>query len=183
MAKGLWRSTFIGGFIAWLWMAISWTIIPWHCAVTETFPNESEAVKVISAQTKDSGIYNYPSMCSGIQDEQTNTKIFLSINKNAASPGAFIPYVISLITYFIGGLIVSLVIMQMAANTYGWKLFSVTMIGIAIGVMSMLPAWNWWGVPFSYALLMIVDNFLAWLFAGLVIAAFIHPKHHKADKA
>ncbi|MCP5470120.1 MAG: hypothetical protein H7A36_06420 [Chlamydiales bacterium] len=183
MAKGLWRSTFIGGFIAWLWMAVSWNVLPWHCSVINNFPNESETVKVISEQVKDSGIYTSPSMCGGAGTMVENTQIFLSVNKNGTAQGGIIPYVISLITYFIGGLIVALIVMQMASNSYGWKLFATAMIGLAVGVLTMLPAWNWWGVPFDYALLMIVDNFLAWLFAGLVIAAFIHPKHRKGDKA
>ena len=176
MAKGLWRATFIGGFVAWLWMIVSWTILPWHCGVMETFPNEKAAVEAISSQTRASGVYTYPSLCAESKST-SKTKIFLAINKTGENGGMMIPLIISLITYFIGGLIVALIIMQMASSTYGWKLFATAMIGLAIGVMSMLPAWNWWGIPFNYSLLMIVDNLIAWLLAGLVIAAFIHPKH------
>ena len=93
-----------------------------------------------------------------------------------------IPLIVSLVTYFIGGLIVALIIMPMASSSYRWKLFSVAMVGLAIGCMSMLPAWNWWGLPFQYALLMIVDHVIAWLLAGFVIAAFIHPKQEKSKR-
>ena len=175
MAKGIWKTTFIGGFVAWLWMLISWMVLPWHCNVMESFPNEKAAVEAISAQTRASGIYTSPSMCSG-QMMEGNTRIFLSISRNNETGGMWIPMIISLVIYFIGGLLVALVIMQMASNSYGKKLFSTAMIGLIIGCMSMLPAWNWWGIPFNYAFLMIIDNFIAWLLAGLVIGAFIHPK-------
>lgn len=178
MAKGLWRTTFIGGFIAWLWMFISWSVLPWHCNLEQSFVDEKAAVEAISTQAKTNGVYNYPSLCNK-NAKQDGTKIFLTIARNGEK-GMMIPIIISLIIYFIGGLIVALIIMQMASNTYGWKLFSVGMIGLAIGCMSMLPAWNWSGFPFNYALLMIADNVIAWVLAGLVIAAFIHPKRPKS---
>ena len=155
-------------------------VLPWHCNVSQTFPNEKAAVEAISSQAKTSGVYYYPSLCGNGEMGNTKTRIFLSISRDADT-GMMVPLIISLITYFIGGLIVALIIMQMASNTYGWKLFSVGMIGLAIGCMSMLPAWNWWGIPFNYALLMIADNVIAWVLAGLVIAGFIHPKHHKTS--
>ncbi|MCH9704393.1 MAG: hypothetical protein K0U13_06355 [Chlamydiae bacterium] len=142
----------------------------------ETFPDEKAAVEAINTQTKVSGVYSYPSMCS--EEKDNNVRIFLSVSKVNEASGLMIPIVISLITYFIGGLLVALIVMPMAAASYGRKLFSVALIGLVIGCMSMLPAWNWWGIPFNYTLIMIADNLIAWLLAGFVIAAFIHEKHH-----
>ncbi len=178
MAKGLWTSTFIGGFIAWLWMFASWNLLPWHCNVMESFPNEKAAVEAINLQTIGSGIYAYPNDCKS-ESLLSGTKIFLSINKNVQESGMIISQVISLITYFIGALLIALIVMQMASNNYGWKLFAVTMIGLVIGVMSLLPAWNWSGFPFNFVLVMIADNVIAWFLASFVIAGFIRPRHHQ----
>ncbi|MFN0065181.1 MAG: hypothetical protein ACKVOH_02970 [Chlamydiales bacterium] len=181
MAKGLWRSTFIGGFIAWLWIVISWTIIPWHCPIMNSFPNEAENVKTITSMVGTSGIYMSPNQCSGMATKPAAKSpiVFLSVNMSGNSDNTIIPYVISLIIYFIGALLIALVIMQMASSGYGSKLFAVTMIGLVIGFMAMLPGWNWMGYPFNFVLLMIVDSLIAWFLAGLVIAGFVHPKHHK----
>src|SRR3990167_10011877 len=134
MARGLWRSTFIGGFVAWLWVAVSWNVIPWHCAVTSSFPSESEAIAIISEQTGESGVYMAPGLCGSTAVKGGDVQVFLSINKEGMQRGP-IPYVVSLIIHFIGALVVSLIIMQMAANTYGRKLFAITMVGLTIGVM------------------------------------------------
>jgi membrane protein insertase Oxa1/YidC/SpoIIIJ len=39
-----------------------------------------------------------------------------------------------------------------------------------------LPNWNWFRYPADYTLLMAVDRLIAWVLAGVVLAAIVRPQ-------
>jgi hypothetical protein len=190
MVKGIFSATLFGGIIVWMWMFISWTVLPWHCSALKRFENESTVQEVISAVAKEDGIYTIPALCKQdlpdpdqileeIQQEELKTSkiIVMSINSSGFTPSSIIPHVVSLLTNIACALFVSLIVMLMAASGYGWKLFAITLIGLIAGIYAEVPLWIWMGFPLHNALIGIADLVISWFLAGIVMAGLIRPRH------
>lgn len=190
MVKGIWSASILGGLIVWAWFTISWMVLPWHCAAVHSFENESALQQVIDVVAKKDGIYRLPSSCSKEMIEakdvleefespeiKTSKIIFMSVNSSGLAPKSVIPYTIDLITNIVVALFVSLIVMLMAANSYGWKVFAITLLGLICGIYSAIPSWIWFGFPLEFGLLILIDCVIGWFIASLVMAALIRPKH------
>jgi hypothetical protein len=65
--------------------------------------------------------------------------------------------------------------LQTSGLSYGKRVFFLGVVGLAAGVITELPYWNWWGFSGMYTAIMITDAALTWLIAGLVIAKVAKP--------
>jgi hypothetical protein len=66
--------------------------------------------------------------------------------------------------------------LQTSGLSYAKRVLFLGVVGLAAGVITELPNWNWWGFSGSYAAVMIADGTLTWLIAGLVIAKVCKPR-------
>lgn len=183
MGSKILKGTFIGGFVAWLWMLISWTLLPWHCGVLQDFSNETDVAKTIMENTAFSGIYTLPNLCNKEELEfsselfQKGPVIFAAVRRYGFDFKSPAPFIISLIIQFIGAFLITLILMQARHLAYGSKVAMAVLIGLTIGTLGILPYWNWWGFPFPYVFVEMCDLAVAWLLAGFFIAAFTRGKH------
>jgi hypothetical protein len=188
MVKGIFSSTLLGGLIVWIWILISWTVLPWHCNTIKSFENESVVQEAISAIAKEDGIYVIPGcknklpevedVVDTIQKEKFETRqiIFMSLNSSGFS-SSVIPIAVDFLFRIVSALFVSLVVMLMAASSYGWKLFAITLLGLFAGIQAEVSMWIWFGFPLDSMLIGIADSVIAWFLAGIVMAGLIRPKH------
>ena len=62
MWKSLLRCGIVGGVIVFLWMMVSWMVLPMHKATMNKFVDESEVLSTITRYAPKDGIYVIPSM-------------------------------------------------------------------------------------------------------------------------
>lgn len=160
----------LGGIILFIWGAISWMVLPWHQPTIHQFKNEKAVSEVIQANASRSGVYLFPSMFNKQETAQNGPMIFASVNLKG-SMSMVIPLLLSLLIQIIAACLVAWMVFQ---TTFGYlcRVWFVVVFGIAAGMISQLPNWNWFGFEINFVGVMLADLIIGWFLAGLVIAAF-----------
>lgn len=178
MGKALAKGTILGAIIFYIWMVISWMVIPWHCSTLKNFQSEEAVSAVLMQNAPQSGVYVLPNFCNikGKEKEEKSKAtekgpfIFTSILREGYPYNSPIPYIISFIIQLICAFFITYLVWQAKDLSYWNRVWFVTIIGLTIGVMEM-SNWNWLGFSFGYSFLHLVDSVIGWFLAGLAIAA------------
>jgi hypothetical protein len=180
--KKLIRGAVIGGVIVFLWCLVSWMVLPWHSAVFNSFTDEQSVANAISSNAPVSGVYILPNtfqyndstpaaeMQKGMQLMKNGPTMFASVQIQGMGQKTVRPFIVSLIIQIIGAGIVTWMVLQTRALSYKNRVWLVTLYGIAIGLLGIFPAWNWWGLSFAYIFSIFFDLVVSWFLAGLAIA-------------
>ncbi|PYU69694.1 MAG: hypothetical protein DMG49_12650 [Acidobacteria bacterium] len=190
MLKSLVLGTILGGLIAFVWSSVSWEVLPWHEKPILSFQNDEEVSAVIRSHTVKSGVYILPGGPSmvGMTSEQKKAAEATLMEKMQKGPVMFAALqregfgsytqglVIQLLSLMAAALLLTWLVMQTTGLSYGKRVLFLGVVGLAAGVITELPNWNWWGFSGSYTLVMIADATLTWVIAGLVIAKVAKPR-------
>jgi hypothetical protein len=190
MGKSLLLGTLLGGLTAFLWSSISWEILGWHEKPLLHFNNEEEVSAVLLSHTTQSGTYLLPS--TGAQDgmapDQKKAAQAALLEQFRKGPILFAALRREGYDSYAKGLLLQLLSLMAAAFLLSWLLLQtqglgyrrrvafLSVVGLAAGVISDLPNWNWWGFSGVYTVVNVVDFTLTWLLAGLVIAKVVNPR-------
>lgn len=180
--KKLIKGAIIGGAIVFLWCFVSWMLLPWHAKTFNKFSNEESVADAIKNNAPVSGIYILPNTflydSSTSSDEMQNSMtmmqegptLFASVRLEGMGQKTIRPLIVSLLIQIIGAGIITWMLLQTKGLKFKQKVLFVTLFGIAIGVLGVLPAWNWWCFSASYTLSICFDMVVGWFLAGLAIA-------------
>jgi hypothetical protein len=183
MLKSLILGTILGGLVAFVWSSISWEVLPWHEKPMLSFQNDEEVSAMIRTHTVKSGVYILPgSSMEGVASEQKKAAQAALMQKMQKGPVMFAAIrrdgfgsytqglVIQLLSLMAAAFLLTWLALQTGGLSYGKRVLFLAVVGLAAGVITELPYWNWWGFSGMYTAVMIADAALTWLFAGLVIA-------------
>ncbi len=178
MRKALIKGCILGGIIAYIWLAISWMVLPWHCWVLHSFQQEEVVSNAILQNTSKNGIYMIPNFCGAkgaeFQQKQELMKkgpfVFASVLRNGYNYSSPIPYIIALIIQLIGALFITYLMLMAKPLSYWNRVRFITLVGLTVGILGHALYCNWWGFSFGFIILEIVDLVIAWFLAGLAIA-------------
>ena len=177
--KTLLKGGILGGLILFAWSGISWMYIPWHAKTFNTFENETEVTKVIAAHAPKSGVYALPGMSNyqktATKNDATDAAekkgplVFASIRlENNPPMGRLLAN--ELIIQALAAFLVTGLMTRIKGVSYMGRVGLVTLFGLAAGVVSYLPLWNWFGFSLPYIAVGMADLLIGWYFAGFVIA-------------
>lgn len=181
------RCAVFGGIVAFVWGMFSWMVLPFHKMSMHTFRNEQQVAQAIMQNAPESGMYMMPSCTKKEMGEpkgamhermKTGPVMSASIVLEGMDPSSMTPYVISLIIQIVGAYFITCLLLKCKSMPYMEQVFFVTLVGLVVGILGVLPGWNWMGYSCGFAITMIVDLVIAWFLAGLVIAKFAHPHKH-----
>ena len=183
----------IGGIITFIWMWISWAVLPWHDWAFQKFENEEFISWVIQENAPKDGVYTIPAMNrpqkKSLKEQKEGSLkqreklekgpfVYLYVSKKGMNPTNPRLYLISFLIRFFGAGAISAILFQLKQSCGYWKrLFVVVLFGFAVAALAVLPQWNWFASGAEYALVSFADSIAAWFFAGLALAAFVRPKH------
>lgn len=190
MLKSLVLGTILGGLVAFVWSSISWEVLPWHEKPILSFQNDEEVSAVIRSHTVKSGVYILPGgpTMESMTSEQKKAAQATLMEKMQKGPVMFAAVrregfgsytkglVIQLLSLMAAAFLLTWLALQTSGLSYGKRVLFLGVVGLAAGVITELPNWNWWGFSGSYTLVMIADATLTWLIAGLVIAKVARPR-------
>lgn len=188
MSSKLVKAALVGGCIVFIWGMISWMVLPWHRHCLKKFSNESTVATVIKKNVSEDGIYILPNtfsysegtshseMTKGMKMMEEGPFVFASVKVHGVGKMSAKPFVISLIIQIIGAFIVTWMLMKTKGLTFWRQVGFFTLFGLGVGILGLLPAWNWWGFSFSYVLVGIVDTAIGWFLAGLGVAKLLKLK-------
>jgi hypothetical protein len=176
------RGAAFGGAIVFLWGMLSWMLIPWHTLVFKTFANEEAVAETIQTNASVSGIYVLPNtfsytssttseqMENGLRMLQTGPTVFASVRLEGMGRIHVRPFIVALLFEILGAGIITWMLLQTKGLGFCQRLFFVTLFGVAIGILGVLPAWNWWGFSLNWIFFLLSNLIVGWFLAGLAIA-------------
>lgn len=181
--KTLLKGGILGGLVIFAWSAISWMCIPWHLKVFNNFENEVEVTKVMTAHVPKSGVYVLPAMtqrhkkdASVTADTRTQAPLVFATVRLENSPSMNRLMINELIIQMLAAFLVTGLMMKVKGVGYMGRVGLVTLFGLAAGVTSYLPFWNWFGFPPVYMAVIMADLVSGWYFAGFIIARVTRDK-------
>ncbi|MES1226421.1 MAG: hypothetical protein ABUT20_63685 [Bacteroidota bacterium] len=185
--KKLFKGAIYGGIIVFAWCLFSWMVLPWHTKAFKKFQDEESVAEAIKNNASESGVYilpnaykydsNTPSdqLDKGMMLMQNGPTLFASIQVNGMGQKTVKPFLVSLIIQILGAGIVSWMLLQTKGLKTKQRVRFVTLYGLAIGILGVLPAWNWWSLSLGYVSCIFFDLVIGWFLAGLAIAKVCKP--------
>ena len=189
MLKSLILGAILGGLTAFVWSAISWSILPWHLKQLRSFQREDEVIAIIASHAPESGNYLLPTgpPQEGLNAEQKKAAQEIRTQKMQQGPLVFaairkegfgsFPKVLltQLLCQMFAALLLTWMLLQTTGLSYARRVAFLATAGLAASVIADLPNWNWWAFSDAYTAVNLIDYTLTWFLAGLVIAKVAKP--------
>ena len=190
MRNKLIRSAVLGGVVVFLWSSFSWMVLPWHQVSFKQFQNEEKVAEVIRENAPESGIYILPNTCAynkscdatnheaknraaeGKEKMALGPVVFASVQPFGVDPNMSRPIFFAVLMNIIGAFIITWMVAKLN-TTYWGNVGYVVMMGLLVGLLGLLPEWNWWNFSLSYVIVGIMDLIIGWFFGGVVIARIL----------
>jgi len=171
----------LAAIVVFIWMFISWALLPWHNMDMKTITDPALMEQMKSSLTEP-GIYMYPGesddMDATLQKYKAGPLIhFMVYNPQGAEWDMAMPMLSSFFINFISAFIAAALLMMTLAQNPGFfrRAVFVMMLGLFAGFVGPFVEWNWWKFPFGYTIVGVIDLCITWFLAGLVLAWKIKP--------
>ena len=164
----------LGGCVLFAWGFTSWVILPWHQWVSHPFTNEAAVSKTLKANAPVHGVYYLPYAEEDHKPGHVAAFVHVLPQGFEMNMGKLMGF--ALLGQILSAGLVFLLLGQVSHLRYGQKVLFVSLIGLAIGFISHFPYWNWFGFANAYIAVTIIDIWIAWILAGLVMAALTDRK-------
>ena len=171
----------LAAIVVFIWMFISWALLPWHNMDMKTI-NDPALMEQMKSSLTEPGIYMHPGesddMDATLQKYKAGPLIhFMVYNPQGAEWDMAMPMLSSFFINFISAFIAAALLMMTLAQNPGFfrRTVFVMMLGLFAGFVGPFVEWNWWKFPFGYTIVGVIDLCITWFLAGLVLAWKIKP--------
>ena len=186
----------LGGFVLFLWGALSHEVLPLGRAGLRAMPPEQEAAVLLAMRgaMSERAVYIFPGLDPSRPMSEADQTTWTE--KWQSGPGgivAFDPhpgqrawagslfatlFATELLTNVLAALVAGFVLLHVPASMgYGRRVLVTAALGLLVTLDVDASYWNWYGFPTSYFLAQLVDHTLGWLLAGLVLVRVIRSAH------
>lgn len=174
-----------GGIILFVWSFLAWVILPLHAPTLHEIPDEDAIIAVLKPALSSKAVYAFPHN-PGMSADQAAQNAWTE--KSRRGPGGMIIYdpagqdpmmsgamITGFIIDFLSALVVAWLLARSTAvsSSYLGRVAFCGMFAIFAIVFNYLTMWNWMGFPADFTTALSVDALIAWLLAGLAIAAIV----------
>jgi len=174
----------VGGIILWVWGFFAWVVLPLHKPSMRNISNEDVVIEAMQTSIDAKGVYIFPgrptdsnpaSMEAYTQKYMRGPMGMIIYDPQGSDPMMVSQMISGLIIFILSAVLAAWFLSRStaAASSYFARVLFCGMLGIFISFFSHLSAWNWMGFPLDYTTAMMIDNIIAWLVAGLGIAAIV----------
>ncbi len=176
----------VGGFLMFVWGAVSHTVLPFARDALKPIPNEATVLSTLGGNLTAPGMYAFPwinmsSKVAPAEQQEWNQKlasgpsgllIYRPNGGESMSPRQLVSeFVSNVLAAFLGALI----LVQLPGG-FTRRVLSVTTIGIAAWLSVSVSQWTWYGFSTSFLLGDLADQLGGWLLAGIGMAMLIKPR-------
>jgi len=172
----------LGGIAMFIWVYISWTVLPLGSIGLRRLPNETAVLDPLQKNiAENSGIYLFPWVWL---EPDTPDKDF--VEKMSRYPSGILIYnaagsrsivmshwlLVDFLTELAQALLAVFLLSRTRLTTFGARLTFVLLVGVLAAIATNVGYWNWYGFPWNYTLALIFTQVVGFLWIGLV-AAFV----------
>jgi hypothetical protein len=199
MTKKIVLATILGGLAMYAWSSIAHMLLPLGEAGIRELPNEAAVLSALSSNLGATrGFYLYPGMAlppNATSDQKKAAQaaypqklatmpagvlMYNPAGSLSYGPGLFLTeFAVELLNVFLAVLLLA----QARPASYAKRVLFVAGIGLIAALATNMSYWNWYGFPTSYTAAYITTQFVGFLCAGLVAAAFITQRGTTATRA
>lgn len=176
------KGVLLGAVIYFVLGMANWMVMPWHEPLLKRLPEETLIRDTLKVTTLESGLYMIPSFNDaqgGKLDKKSYADLFSS------GPSGFLFYTVSKNTPMgASNLIIEALLAFLISAFCSWILFlgkdqlvyfrSRFLVIISFGVFQWLGStvmmWNWFHMPGSFALVLLLDTLIVYAGLGFVLA-------------
>lgn len=176
----------LGGVVAFIWSAVV-HMVPLTQAMGLSLLNDKEppVLASLKANVAQPGLYFFPGINLASKPSESDKNAW--VERYRSGPVGLLLYrpvggemmePRQLVVEFVSTLACAFIAAAILAATVG-SYFRRALIVAALGVFTWLALsisqWNWYGYPFAFISLDLLDQVIGWFLAGLVMAAVIRP--------
>ena len=171
--------------VVYVWMFISWAVLPWHKDIFKNLPNGDSLAVQMKQSIKEPGIYRYP----GVPNEATTEAVNKIAGKYASGPIiTFMVYnpsgmdmvnplqlVWGFLIIFLNALVAAFLLYTSKLKEKGFliRLIFILLLAVFAALIGPLVQWNWLLFPAGYSFGVALDYLVTWLLGGIVLAGLI----------
>jgi len=189
LLRALFRGGILGGIVAFLFSAFSWSVLPFHMNSLHHFEDEGPLTEVLGGINLENGIYTLPSAKKLPPDLDLADEAAMTahqdqfVQKMQQGPVAFIAlapkgvdlnnpgyFVGTMFSFLVGAILLTLMVWPLREAPFLNRWLSILLAAGAAAFIGHLPNAFMWHFGSSYTLAMIIDVIVGWGIAGLVIA-------------
>jgi hypothetical protein len=179
MTKRILLAGLLGGFALFVWGALAHTVLGLGLVGVQYLPQQQAVMGTLRTSVPQSGLYFFPQTDAAgkVPTEKAGGPYGMMIYHSAGAGGSMSGQLTSELALNIVLACFAALLLSLASGltTYGSRVGFVTLLGLAVGLMTNLEYWNWYGFPVSYTLSAITIIVVGFLFIGLIAAALVKP--------
>jgi len=172
----------LGGVVLFIWWFLSWAVLDLHGGTMRGLSNEDAVREFMKSNFPQSSVYIIPKQMGGGESAMKKYKegpiatvVYQAEGADPAMPSQMaIGFLFNVFYAWIAAWFLSR--STAFAESYLSRVTFVGMLGIFTAFFQHLTNWNWMAYPGDYTIVMIADNVVSMLLAGLVIAVFVKPE-------
>jgi hypothetical protein len=190
-------ASIIAAIVLFVWGFLSWSQLNLYAFAMPSLPpgNAAALVETMGTQLPYTGVYFVPHPPADMSDEAAleNWKqrhrrgpiALIAFNKDGTEPMHPIMFVRGFAIY----LIAAVFMCMMLAGAGGWARNFITRLVFVLFAAAFATFatrgvdWNWFYIPSDYTGALVIDLFVGWFLAGLVIAGIVKPKRPEPQPA
>lgn len=172
-----------GGFIVFVWGAVSHMILPLGDMGMKTMPNEEAVITSMKESLRESGLYFFP----GAENHRNLTEqerkaweakfmagptgllIYKADGSHPLSPKQLLT---ELATNILAALIAAFILSQTSVS-FAARVVCVLLLGLFAWFSISASYWNWYNFPGDFTAAEGLDQVVGWFLAGLAMAAIV----------
>lgn len=175
----------VGGFVVFVWGAISHMVLPLGEAGIQSLPNEDAVLGAMRSSIAEPGLYFFPGLDMHAHPSEAQQKAWEE--KHRTGPAGLLVYtpvggepipprklITELVSNILGAVIASCLLTKVG-GTFWRRAGTVAVLGLFAWISIEISYWNWYGFPGTYVVAQAVDQVVGWGLAGLAIAKLVKP--------
>lgn len=169
MIKAIAKGAIGGGLVAFVWLSISWMVLPWHQRTMHNFPQaaEVEVQALLEQKAERSGIYIVPRQDR--EQQESTLFAFIAVTKNGLQHKMTIQLVSALVFYMLVAAMLSWVLYQANISGFFRRVTLVKLAGLAGSFLILFNNWNWFGFDDLYIIVEFIDAGVTFGLMGLAL--------------
>ncbi len=192
MIKKMILGAVVGGILAYLWLTISWVLLPWHEKTIKSFKNERFVSWVFRENAPKKGVYLLPNFHQAVDSDENDASddqrerrmqgpfIFAAVTPQGLDFSSPWPHISTILAQiFSAGIVCYVLSLLQSTVRYFNRLMLVILIALFAGMTSKVALWAWWGFTAKFIVVEIADILISWFFAGLVLVQMIKPSNSR----
>jgi hypothetical protein len=176
MAKRILLAGVLGGFALFLWGGLSHMVLGLGAVGIQNLPQQQPVMDTMKASVPQSGFYFFPQMDAGgkIPAEKVGGPYGIMIYHASGAGAAMTGQLVTeCLLNILMALLAALLLSRAGLTGYVSRVGFVTVLGLAIGLMTNVEYWNWYGFPLSYTAASIAIVVIGFTIVGLIAAAMV----------